>query len=166
LAKQLDWRPGGGVVAHVPPEQVPSYELPPEASKVQLDGRPAFHVTLISKDAMLSYATALASLWSSIADAMPEPPVAQLSPTLRVAVSEEKRRKSWFVDVLNADEYRQFVFELAGAIDSTMRAAGYPRFINEETDRYFHVTIANDQGGDPMKSLSNPHDAPREPCGV
>jgi hypothetical protein len=160
LARQLDWRPGGGVVAHVPLEQVPSYDLPPEASKIQLDGKPAFHVTLIAKDVMLPYAPTLASLWSSIADAMPEPPVAQLSPNLRAAVSEEKRRKSWFVDVLNADEYRQFVFELAGAIDSALRAADYPPFINGDADRYFHVTIANDQGGDPMKSLSSPQDTP------
>lgn len=160
LASQLDWRPGGGVVAHVPPEQVPSYDLPPEASKDQLDGKPAFHVTLIAKDVMLPYAAALASLWSGIADSMPEPPVVQLSPRLRVAVSEEKQRKSWFVDVLNADEYRQFVSALAGAIDSALRAVDYPPFINRDAGRYFHVTIANDQGGDPMKSLSNPQEAP------
>lgn len=94
LARQLDWRPGGGVVAHVPPEQVPWYDLPPEASKIQLDGKPAFHVTLIGKDAMLPYVTALASLWSRTADATPEPPVARLTPPLRMAVSDEKRRKS------------------------------------------------------------------------
>lgn len=156
MATQLNWRPDGGIVAHVPENQLPHYDLPPEAVRIQIDGKPAFHVTLIPKHVMLPYAAAMANLWPGISNAVAEPPVAQLSPKLQVGRETEKQKTSWYVEVENADDYRQFVRKLAELIDLTLRTAGYPPFAYDETGHLFHMTIANDQSGNPLYSPSVP----------
>ena len=55
MATQLNWRPGGGIVAFVPEDRLPNNDLPPEATPIQLDGKPAFHVTLIGRRVMEPY---------------------------------------------------------------------------------------------------------------
>ena len=154
MATNLNWVPHGGIVAHVPPEQIPRIELPPQATTIRMNGKPAFHVTLIGRLVMLPYATALGNLWPGIADTAPPPPTAQLGQELLLGEDKVKHAKSWIVEVLNAAEFRDYVRELAALIDRTLRAADHGRFINEDVGRRFHVTIANDQGGDPMKSPS------------
>jgi hypothetical protein len=52
MATQLDWRPDGGIVAFVPVDRLPKYDLPSKATRIQLHGKPAFHVTLIAKRVM------------------------------------------------------------------------------------------------------------------
>ena len=99
-------------------------------------------------------------LWPAIAAVAPEPPDAQLSPALDNAVNAEKQKMSWFVKVINADAYREFLRDLVALIDRKMQTAGYPPFVNPMMDRPFHVTVANDQGGDPMGSVSDLHRTP------
>jgi hypothetical protein len=48
MATQLNWRPDGGIVVFVPADTLPEYDLPPEATRIQLDGKPASDVTLIA----------------------------------------------------------------------------------------------------------------------
>jgi hypothetical protein len=160
MTSRLNWRPDGGIVAWVPTETVPRYDLPPSATPIQQDGKPAFHVTLIPKEVMLPHAEALTKLWPGIAEAASDPPAAQLGPQLQMSFNEEKQRTTWFVDVVNAEDYRRFAGELADLIDRTLRSAGYPGFINTETDRYFHVTIANDDSGRQMHRKPSPQDTP------
>src|SRR6187549_2844920 len=93
MATQLDWRPDGGIVAFVPEDTLPEYDLPPEATRIQLDGKPAFHVTLIARRVMEPYQGEMNALWSAIAAAAPEPPVAQLSLELKKACHERSRRR-------------------------------------------------------------------------
>ena len=58
--QRLDWRPGGGIVAFVPEgTTLPEYDLPPEATRIQMDGKPAFHVTLIARRVMEPYRDAM-----------------------------------------------------------------------------------------------------------
>lgn len=161
MTRQLHWRPDGGIVAIVPENTLPEYVLPSEATRIQLDGKPAFHVTLIARRVMQPYKDAMTTLWPAIADAAPEPPVARLSPELKKAFEEEKQKTSWYVNVINADAYREYLRRLVDLIDHKLQNAGYPRFINPELDRPFHLTVANDRGGDPMGSVSDP---PRHSC--
>jgi hypothetical protein len=160
MDRQLNWRADGGIVAFVPEDRLPAYELPPEATRIQLNGKPAFHVTLIGRRVMEPYKDEMATLWPAIARDAPELPVAQLSPELKQACDEEKQKTSWWVDVINADAYREYLRVLVDLIDRHFRTAGYQPF-NPEMNRQFHLTVANDKDGDPMDSVS---DAPRHLC--
>jgi hypothetical protein len=156
MATKLNWRPDGGIVAFVPEDTLPEYGLPSEATQIQLDGKPAFHVTLIDRHVMEPYKEEMKTLWPTIAAAAPEPPVAQLSLELQKAVDEKKQRTSWYVQVMNADAYSEYLRGLVGLIDRHFQTAGYRPFINPEEDRRFHLTVAYDKGGDPMCSVSDP----------
>ena len=105
---------------------------------------------------MEPYKEEMKTLWPAIAAAAPEPPVAQLSPELKKACDEEKQKTSWFVDVINADAYSEYLCDLVELIDHHLQTAGYRPFINPEMDRPFHLTVANDKGGHPMDSVSDP----------
>ena len=155
MATQLHWRPDGGIVASVREDTLPEYDLPSEATRIQLDGKPAFHVTLIAKRVLEPYKDAMTTLWPAIADAAPEPPVAQLSPELKKACDVEKQKTSWWVHVINADAYGEYLRVLVDEIGRKMQTAGYGPF-NPEMNRAFHLTVANDKGGDPMGSVSDP----------
>lgn len=161
MARRLNWRPDGGIVAFVGEDALPEYDLPPEATRIQLGGKPAFHVTLIARHVMEPYKDAMTTLWPAIADAAPEPPVAQLSPELKKACEAGKQKTSWYVKVINADAYSKYLRGLVDLIDQHFRTAGYRPFINPEMDRLFHLTVANDKGGDPMGSVSDP---PQRSC--
>jgi hypothetical protein len=65
------------------------------------------------------------------------------------------------VKVINADAYSKYLRVLVDLIDHTLQTAGYRPFINPEMDRPFHLTVANDKGGDPMRSVSDP---PQHSC--
>jgi hypothetical protein len=155
MTTRLNWRPDGGIVAFVPEDTLPEYYLPPEATRIQLNGKPAFHVTLIAKRVMEPYKEEMKTLWPAITDAAPEPPVAQLSLELKKAFDEKKQKTSWYVDVINADSYSEYLRVLVDLIRSHFQTAGYGPFINPEMDRLFHLTVANDKGGNPMDSVSD-----------
>ena len=109
---------GGPTAASWPSSQktdLPKYDLPSEATRIQLDGKPAFHVTLIAKRVMEPYKDAMTTLWPAIAAAAPEPPVAQLGPELKKACDEEKQKTSWYVNVINADAYSEVSSRLGGS---------------------------------------------------
>jgi hypothetical protein len=158
MATQLNWRSGGGIVALVSEDTLPPYDLPPEATRIHVDGKPAFHVTLIARHVMAPYEKEMKTLWSGIAAAAREPPVAQLSPELNKAVDKEKKKTSWWVHVINADAYSEYLHGLVDLIRSHFQTVNYPPFINPEIGRTFHLTVANNKGGDPMCSVSDPHD--------
>ena len=61
------------------------------------------------------------------------------------------------MEVINADAYSEYLRVLVDLIDRHFQTAGYRPFINPKMDRPFHVTVANDKGGDPMYSVSDPH---------
>lgn len=160
MATQLNWRPDGGIVAFVPEDRLPKYDLPLEATRIQLDGKPAFHVTLIAKRVMQPYKDAMTILWPAIAAAAAEPPDAELSLELKRACDHKKKKRSWYVNVTNAEAYSEYLRRLVELIDHKLQNAGCGRFINPEMDQSFHVTVANDKGGNPMGSVSDPHQHP------
>ena len=155
--QRLNWRPDGGIVAFVPEDTIlPEYDLPPEATRIHLDGKPAFHVTLIDRHVMEPYKDAMETLWPAILAAAPEPPLAQLSSALNKACNQEKQKTSWWVHVINADAYSKYLRDLVALIDHHLQTAGKGSFINPEMKQEFHMTVANDRGGHPMDSVSDP----------
>jgi hypothetical protein len=57
--------------------------------------------------------------------------------------------------VVNQDDFRAYVQQLIGILDDAFRRLSGSGFTNPETDRYFHVSVANNQGGDPLKSIGS-----------
>jgi hypothetical protein len=55
--------------------------------------------------------------------------------------------------VINADAYSEYLRVLVDLIRSRFQTAGCRPFINPEMNRPFHLTVANDKGGDPMCSV-------------
>ena len=161
MASQLlNWRPDGGIVAFIPEGTLPEYDLPSEATRIHLDGKPAFHVTLIARHVMEPYKDEMKKLWPAIADAAPEPPVAELSAAPEKAVNVERQKTSWFVKVINAEAYSEYLRVLVDLIRSHFQSAGYGSFDNPEMGRPFHLTVANDTGGHALDSVSYPHGTP------
>jgi len=64
--------------------------------------------------------------------------------------------------VVNQDDFRAYVRELTSILDDAFRLRAGRGFSNPETDRYFHVSGANNQDGYPLKSIGSirpTHDA-------
>jgi hypothetical protein len=110
---------------------------------------------------MEPYKDAMTTWWTAIAAAAPEPPVAQLGSELKKACNKEKHKTSWYVDVINTDAYSKYLRDLVALIDHHLQTAGKGSFVNSEMGRLFHMTVANDKGGDPMGSVSDP---PQHSC--
>ena len=58
-------------------------------------------------------------------------------------------------------QHSKYLRDLVALIDHHLQTAGKGSFINPEMDRLFHMTVANDKGGDPMGSVSDP---PQHSC--
>jgi hypothetical protein len=64
--------------------------------------------------------------------------------------------------VVNQDDFRAYVQQLTCILDGAfrrLRGSGIP---NPDIGRYFHLSVANNRGGDPLKSIGSirlPNDA-------
>lgn len=146
-ARLPSWMPGGGVVleVHLAGQD---WHLPSDATQLSL-----FHVTLIGRKVFLEQQESMAKVWEVVQPTLPLPPQAELETEVRQAVDED--RKTWFLHIANQDHFRSYVQELSGLLhDAFQKVCGFD-FTNPETDRYFHVSIANNQGGDPLKSIGS-----------
>ncbi len=143
----LSWVRGGGVVVHVYPE---GQDWPLPADAVVL---PSFHVTLIGRKAFLELEDAMADVWDSARTSLTELPQPELD--TRVDLATDADRKTWYLHVVNQDEFRACAQKLTRTLDQLLSERTGSRFPNPETDRYFHMTVANNQGGDPLKSIGS-----------
>jgi hypothetical protein len=142
------WVPGGGVVIDVDPTDR-GWQLPADATQLQ-----SFHVTLIGRKVFLEQQDEMAKVWEELRPTLPLPPHAELDTTVNQAV--DKDRKTWFLRILNQDQFLSYVKELTSILDDAFNRFGGGSFTNPETDRYFHLSVANNQGGDPLKSIGSP----------
>jgi hypothetical protein len=55
----------------------------------------------------------------------------------------------------NQDEFRSYVQELTSILDDAFTRLIGCGFTNPETDRHFRMSVANNQGGDPLKSIGS-----------
>ncbi len=141
------WVREGGVVIDVHPPRR-DWPLPTDATPL-----PAFHVTLIGRKVFLEQQDEMAKVWEEVRPILPLPPQAELDATVNQAGNED--RMTWFLHIANQDEFRSYVQELTSILDDAFTRLIGCGFTNPETDRYFHMSVANNQGGDPLKSIGS-----------
>lgn len=148
----LAWRAGGAIVCHVSADQVPRVDLPKQARPIRLHGRPAYHVTLISRRALEPIGAWMAQVWPHVTGSVFGSPSPTLGSTLFRAEEPSKGRVSWYLEVLNPRGWMAYTGTVTLAIDAQLRAMGRAGFVNTDADRLFHVSVAN-LDGDPMHSV-------------
>jgi len=141
------WVPGGGIVLEVHMARR-DWQLPSDATPL-----PSFHVTLIGRKVFLENMDAMVGVWDSVRKTLPQPPYPDLDTT--VNLETDKNRKTWFLDIINQDAFRDYTRQLTGILNDEFRRCIGIGFPNPKTDRYFHMSIANNQGGDPFKSIGS-----------
>ncbi|HIF58420.1 MAG TPA: bifunctional (p)ppGpp synthetase/guanosine-3',5'-bis(diphosphate) 3'-pyrophosphohydrolase [Rhodospirillales bacterium] len=150
---QINWVSGGGIVLPVERTQLPPHnELPPEATTVHFDGVDAYHVTLIRKSVMLPHEQAMlrSEVWSWISDHAPQIPEPIFSGDIELKGGENGETQRWFTLLDNQDEYQKVVDKLVGVVERALYHESIANFIHKPLDHNFHVTLANDKGGDPL----------------
>jgi hypothetical protein len=123
-------------------------QLPPDATPL-----PFFHVTLIGRKVFLEQQDAMANAWESVRPTLPFPPLAELDSSVNEAVDEY--RKTWFLHIVNQNDFRHYVEELTTILDDAFRRLSGHGFANPSTDRYFHMSVGNNRGGDPLESIGS-----------
>ncbi len=114
---------------------------------------PHFHITLLGRKRFLDVENEMARVWQSVCIVLSTSPNPDLGAEVHLAVDDD--RKTWFRSVVNQGDFRSYVRVLKRILDENFRHLCGIGFTNPETDRYFHVSIANNQGGDPMKSVGS-----------
>lgn len=163
-ALTLSWRPGiGGLVADVPEGLVPPAlrEAPePDARRV----RP-LHVTLLRSASMAPLVPVLGPEATALCTRLPPVPVGVLLPSLHRAsrpphpvkdpVGTTLPRTTWFVVPADPAPLRGALAAIVFALDAASRARGGPDFPNPEPERFFHVSVFNNRGGDAWRSIGD-----------
>ena len=163
-ALPLEWTPGeGGLLALVAPEMVPALvmrSVVPGACPV----RP-LHLTLLRSASMGPLVPVLGPHWPRIQCGLPRVPAPILLPRLERATrpphprrdppGESRSRTTWFVQPADPDRLRAAVAAIVSALDEHSRAHGGPAFPHPEPARFFHVSVFNDRGGDPRRSIGD-----------
>lgn len=148
----LAWHPGGAIVCHISADRVPRVDLPRHARPIRLHGRPAYHVTLISRRALEPIGAWMAQVWPRVTGSVLGSPSPSLGSTLFRAEEPSKGRMSWYLEILNPRAWMAYTGTVTLAIDAQLRAMGRAGFVNTDADRLFHVSIAN-LTGDPRHSV-------------
>ena len=141
------WVPGGGVVIDVH-SAARNWLLPADATQLA-----SFHVTLIGRKVFLERQDTMAKAWEKVRPTLPLPPQAELDTALNEEIDEN--RKTWFLHVANQDEFRSYVRSLTTILDDAFTRLTGSGFTNPEAERYFHMSVANNRGGDPLESIGS-----------
>jgi hypothetical protein len=157
VIEPLNWTPGAGIVAPVDPDLIPRFELPTHATTLQHGGRPAYHVTLIKRRALESCGAALAEVWPAVLADPLLVPIAKPHAKLIEATDPSTGTVSWIVELDNAYSFESLRLELTNRLNHAFEAAGYRRLRVGHNPVRWHITIANNRGGDPFQSFSDPH---------
>lgn len=161
--RQINWQVGGGVVLPVCNSDLPSLDLPDStgADFINRNGKREFHVTLIGRQALVIHGQSLVQMWDEIASEAPSMPRPEFEKVFRVASRGDL--KTWYVVIRNQAAFRNRVNSLSALIDQKLKSAGYKCFYNNESHRCFHVSVANNRGGDPFQSIGDiSHPIPHE----
>jgi len=105
------------------------------------------HVTLVGGQALKGFKQELKEGTKSIIAGMPEPPKPELGRT-GVAYREGNDgevRETYFMEIGNQEDYQDYADKLCDALG----------IANPEPDRFFHISIANNHGGNPFKSVGD-----------
>lgn len=157
VIESLNWTPGAGIVAPVHADLIPRFKLPAHATTLRHDGRPAYHVTVIKRRAIEHCAAAMAEVWPGILADPPAVPVARPCEALIEAKDATSGTLAWIVELHNADAFERIHVELTHRLERAFEAAGYPGLRLGDNPVRWHITVANNRGGDPFQSFSDPH---------
>ena len=124
------------------------WQLPSDATQLH-----SFHVTLIGRKVFLEQQNAMAKVWEAVRPTLPLPPQAKWDASVNQAVDED--RNTWFLHIVNQDEFRSYVQELTSILAHAFTQLIGRDFTNPEADRYFHMSVANNRGGDPLGSIGS-----------
>lgn len=162
---RLTWSPGhGGLLARVDPPWVPGTRPPADPHATAIS--PAdLHVTLLRGASMLALVDVLGPHWSAIAPTLPRPPRPRFAPTLHRATrgphptkdppGETRTRSTWFLLIEDQGAWRETLSQIVTQLDSASRRRANLTFAHPEPDRLFHLSVYNDRGGDPARSIGD-----------
>jgi hypothetical protein len=158
----LAWVPGhSGLVAVVSPHGLPMVDeraLSPDARRLHDD---ALHITLLRRRSLQPWLDALAPSWPDLARRLPTPPPPRFDPRLRCArrpphptkdpATETRERLTWFFAVGDQEQWRRALEGIVTALADALGAA----LTHPEPGRFFHLSLYNNRGGDPARSIGD-----------
>jgi len=105
------------------------------------------HVTLVGGKALKEFKAQLKEGTKEVIAAMPEPPTPELGRTgvAKRIMADGEVRETYFMEVDNQEDFQDYADKLCEALG----------IANPEPDRFFHVSVANNQGGNPFKSVGD-----------
>ena len=92
-------------------------------------------------------------LWEAVQPTLSLPPQAALEAAVNQVADEERR--TWFLHIVNQDDFRSYVQDLTSILDDAFNRLIGSGVTNPEINRCFHISVANNQGGDPLKSIGS-----------
>ena len=101
------------------------------------------HITLIGGKSLKQHKAVLKTFDFSILPNPPAPLMDRIGEASRVVGDEE--RITTFVSLSNQDEFREYVSSICSLIGID----------NPEPSRFFHISVANNHGGNPFKSVGD-----------
>lgn len=106
------------------------------------------HVTLIGIKTLKSQREMINKAWTEIVQNLPKAPVPEFDSLPRVA-RRDNGKETWFLQVTNQNELQSYVENIENAIRDRV-----PEYEGNE-DRFFHLSIANNRGGNSFESIGD-----------
>jgi hypothetical protein len=105
------------------------------------------HVTLVSGKALKEYKKSLKAGAKAAIKEMREPPLPQLGPTgvAHREMGDGEVRETYFMEIENQEDFQDYADELCEHLG----------IANPEPHRYFHISVGNNHGGNPFKSVGD-----------
>ena len=133
------------------PVEKPIYDPSPFANNDEIKELPIgkHHITLISVAALKPIRKLLEKQWGELIKNLPPTPIPKFDPTPREA-KRENGKITWFLPIINQDEFKQYVQTIAAAIKQN-----FPEWDNPDANRFFHLSMANNRGGIKEESIGD-----------
>ena len=105
------------------------------------------HITLVGGKALKEFKAQLKEGTKEVIAGMPEPPTPELGRTgvATRTMADGEVRETYFMEVGNQEDFQDYADKLCDALS----------IANPEPDRFFHVSVANNHGGNPFKSVGD-----------
>ena len=133
------------------PVEKPQYDPSPFVNNAEIKELPTgkHHITLISVAALKPIRKLLEKQWDNLIKTLPSAPIPKFDPMPREA-KRENGKITWFLPIINQDEFKQFVAVLSNAIKQN-----FPEWDNLDANRFFHLSVANNRGGIKEESIGD-----------
>ncbi len=162
LSPLLHWTPGaGGLLATLPaPRPILHGRRPPDSAPVT-----PLHLTLLCSASMAPLADTLAPQWQTLRQTLPPLPALVLDPPHPHAPppphptneppDDTRPRVTWFLAAAHQAALHRSLAAIVARLDAADRRSGGPGLSHPEPDRFFHLSMRNNRGGDPRRSIGD-----------